>query len=627
MQYKWIIYDNHIAIDAGDEIFHPSADEVYQFVSGEASNFDLPSPIEQLRNLRFSTIGSPLKCEVFSSNDNNIFLDIYTIRKNQRGHIDVINGQIIDHSVLNNEWFYINDDVETLQTKLALADIKECGKITVGQYLNLVKQEYFADHKDIIDNVDASVVSSLMIPEGEVPKEINATLYPYQKTGYLWMKNMMTISHGCILGDEMGLGKTLQVITVFQDCKNNNQVPMLVVAPVSLLENWKRECNKFAPGLDVFIHHGSKRTGHAKELLKHDVVVISYSTAASDLSMLRMINWWCVVLDEAQNIKNPYSERAKSVKAITRKNSIAVTGTPFENHVTDIWSLVDFSVPGLLGSLGSFQKNISDDLLGAEKIEPILSPIMIRRLVNDVANDLPDKIIVPQPLVMSEIEKQGYEKYRQEARDSCVDNTAVTLALLQKLRMYCTHQSLCDEETADPAESSIKYQRLCELVEEIISRNEKVIVFTSYKRMFDIFLKDIPKRFGIAINTINGDTPVSDRLKIVDWFNQYDGSAMLVLNPRAAGTGLNITGANHVIHYNLEWNPSLEDQSSARAYRRGQDKTVFIYRLYYIGTVEQIVNERIERKREMASTAVIGTDGVDERNDILRALELAPELT
>lgn len=626
MQYKWIIYENHIAIDAGNEILHPSADEVYQFVSDETDAFDIPNPVEQLSNLRFSKIGSPIKCEVFSSDDNTIRLDLYAIRKNKKGHIDLVDGQIIDHSVLDNEWFYINEDVETLQKKLALADIKECGEISVGQYLNLVKQEYFAEHKDIIDNVEPEVVSTLMIPEGEVPKEIKATLYPYQKTGYLWMRNMMTISHGCILGDEMGLGKTLQIITVFQDCKNNNRTPMLVVAPVSLLENWKRECNKFAPELDVFIHHGSKRTGLSTELLKHDVIVISYSTAVSDLSMLRMIDWWCVVLDEAQNIKNPYSERAKSVKAITRKNSIAVTGTPFENHVTDIWSLVDFSVPGLLGTLGSFQKSIPDDLLGAEKIEPILSPIMIRRLVNDVANDLPEKIIITQPLVMSEVEKHGYEKYRQEARNASGGGTAITLALLQKLRMYCTHQSLCDDETPNPAETSIKYQRLCELIEEIISRNEKVIVFTSYKRMFDIFLKDIPDRFGIEINAINGETPVSDRLKIVDWFNRYDGSAMLVLNPRAAGTGLNITGANHVIHYNLEWNPSLEDQSSARAYRRGQDKTVFIYRLYYIDTVEQIVNERIERKREIASTAIIGTDGADERNDILRALELAPEL-
>jgi SNF2 family DNA or RNA helicase len=306
-----------------------------------------------------------------------------------------------------------------------------------------------------------------------------------------------------------------------------------------------------------------------------------------------------------------------------------VSGTPFENHITDVWSLVDFSVPGLFGNLGDFQKNISDDVFGAKKIEPLLSPIMIRRLVRDVANDLPEKVVIPQPLIMSDDEQANYERYRIEALESAESGAQVSLALLQKLRMYCTHSNLCDdayEKEADPSMSSIKYQRFCEIVEEIISKNEKVIVFTSYKKMFDIFLTDVPARFGIEIDSINGDTPVEERQCIVDWFNNINGSAMLILNPRAAGTGLNITGANHVIHYNLEWNPSLEDQSTARAYRRGQSKTVFVYRLFYSKTVEEVVNDRIERKREIASTAVVGTDGVSERNDILRALELAPEI-
>lgn len=627
MRYKWILYDHHIAIETDTEVLHPNADEVYSFVSGDGVVSDVPDPVEELKNLHFSRIGSPVKCEIFSTDTSPAVLSLYALRKNQKWPVDMIGGQIIDHCVTDREWFYINGDVENLELLFANAGITETGELSIGQYIDLVKQEYFSDHKEIINNVNPSAVSEWMIPEGDIPRGIKASLYNYQKTGYLWMANMLNANHGCILGDEMGLGKTLQVITVFQDLKLRKRMPVLVVAPVSLLENWKRECARFAPGLDVYVHHGARRTGRAAELKSHDVVVISYNTATSDLSMLKMIDWWCVVLDEAQNIKNPYSERSRSVKAITRKAGIAVTGTPFENHVTDIWSLVDFSVPGLLGTLGSFQKNVTDDVLGAEKIEPILSPIMIRRLVKDVANDLPEKVIIPQPLVMSDEERMDYERYRQEAKNSAVGGSAISLALLQKLRMYCTHQMLCEDVSVkDPASVSIKYQRLCELVEEIISRNEKVIVFTSYKKMFEIFRNDIPGRFGIELDAINGDTPVDERQKIVDWFNGYEGSVMLVLNPRAAGTGLNITGANHVIHYNLEWNPSLEDQSSARAYRRGQEKTVFIYRLYYADTVEQVVNERIERKREIASTAVIGTDGTDDRNDIIRALELAPAL-
>lgn len=627
MSNKWIVVDHHIAIDAGDEILHPSADEVYSFLAEDYENTTIPNPLEQLVSLHFSKVGSPIKCKVFSNTDDEIVLSIYAVRKNKEYAVDMIEGQIIDHALSDNEWFYITGDLDTLQQMFAVAGIKHCGPLSIGQYLDLIKQEFFSDNKEIINCVNKDTIHNLLASDGRIPEGIKAELYNYQKTGFLWMKTMLDANHGCILGDEMGLGKTLQVITVFQLLKTQKCLPLLVVAPVSLLENWKRECEKFAPELNVYIHHGSRRTGLPSVLKSHDVVIVSYNTAVSDLSMLKMINWWCVVLDEAQNIKNPYSDRAKSVKSITRNTGIAVTGTPFENHITDIWSLVDFAAPGLLGDLPSFQRNVSDDVLGAEKIEPILSPIMIRRLVKDVANDLPEKIIIPQPLVMSEAEQQEYIRFQQEAKRSASNGSAVTLALLQKMRMFCTHQLLCEDiNGADPWEMSIKYQRLCEIMEEIISRHEKLLVFTSYKKMFDIFRKDIPYRFGIEMNSINGDTPVGERQRIVDWFNSYDGSAMLALNPRAAGTGLNITGANHVVHYNLEWNPSLEDQASARSYRRGQDKNVFIYRLYYTDTVEQIVNERIDRKRDIASTAIVGTDGELEKNDILRALELAPEL-
>lgn len=623
---RWIVDGHHIAIESGNDILHPTAEEVYSFVVGENHDILAGNPMIEMRNIRFSKVGAPLKCEMYATEDNSIHLFVYTIRGGQRIPVDIIEGYIIDHCCANGEWFYLNGDISTLQNLLKNAEIKANGEITTGQYLKLVKQEFFSEYKYIKNLVPSETLSKRLVAQGEIPVGIKATLYEYQKIGFNWMKNMLQASQGCILGDEMGLGKTLQVITVFEDLKKQGNVPMLVVAPVSLLENWKRECGRFAPDLDVFVHHGSKRTGRAIELSRHDVVVISYNTAVSDLSMLKMINWTCVVLDEAQNIKNPGSDRAKSVKAINRKSSIAVTGTPFENHITDIWSLVDFVVPGLLGTLSSFKNNVSDDVLGAKKIEPILSPIMIRRLVKDVANDLPEKIVIPQAIVMSDSERQDYERYRMEAKNSIDDGKMVSLSILQKLRMFCTHQWICEDgQKKDPAEQSIKYQRFCEILEEVIGRNEKVIVFTSYKKMFNIFIDDIPKRYGVEIACINGDTPVEERQEIVDWFNNYEGTVMLALNPRAAGTGLNITGANHVIHYNLEWNPSLEDQSSARAYRRGQKKNVFIYRLYYANTVEQIINERIERKREIASTAIVGTDGSEERNDILRALEIAPE--
>jgi SNF2 family DNA or RNA helicase len=440
---------------------------------------------------------------------------------------------------------------------------------------------------------------------------------------------MLETNNGCILGDEMGLGKTMQVITEMLTLKAAGFNPMLVVAPISLLVNWQRECQKFAPSLTTYIHHGGNRISNFREFLNYDVIITSYTTVVSDIYLLNMVKWNLVVLDEAQSIKNPSSARTKACKALNRVRSLAVSGTPFENHVTDIWSLIDYIQPGLLGSLQTYCDSITDDEEGGRKIEPILSALMVRRIVADVAKDLPEKVISTQPLQMSAIECEQYNDFLDEIKEGS-ESSNPTLATLQRLRIYCTHPYATKEEICDmdPTQSSIKYQRFCEIVEEIISREEKVIVFTSFVRMFDIFKADVPSRFGIRLWTINGSTPVEERQQIVDRFNQLEGSAMLVLNPRAAGTGLNITGANHVIHYNLEWNPSLEDQSSARAYRRGQQKTVFIYRLYYENTVEQVVNERIERKRDIASNAIVGNDGISQdRADILRALELIPSIT
>ena len=440
---------------------------------------------------------------------------------------------------------------------------------------------------------------------------------------------MLDESDGCILGDEMGLGKTMQVIALMLERKSLGKVPMLVVAPVSLLLNWKRECAKFAPSLNVCVHHGASRAGDYRHLLDYDVVVTAYSTVVSDVYMLNMIEWSMVALDEAQNIKNPYSARTKSCKLLNREKCIAISGTPFENHVSDIWSILDFIMPGVFGSLQLYQDKISDDVFGGQLIEPVLSPLMLRRLVSDVAQDLPEKIIITQPILMSEEEALAYTSYVEEIKANS-DRDSLNLGMLQKLRQYCTHPFLINgfSSCSDPRKESVKYQRFCEIAEEIVNKDEKFLVFTSYKAMFDVFKSDIDLRFGIPVSCINGETPASERQSIVDQFNAYDGPAAMILNPRAAGTGLNITGANHVIHYNFEWNPSLEDQSSARAYRRGQTKTVFIYRLFYVNTVEQVVNERIERKRDTAAAAIVGNTGDSlDRQDIIRALELFPNIT
>ena len=626
MNDNWCCVDNHLCIQSKGELFHLNAEEIYSCFDAEKNpfGFECADPRVALKEVRFSSIGSPLKCRLFADEKANIFIELFVIRRKEKINVDLIDGTIIDQVCTGSEWFHVTGDIQIIESCLKTTGITTLGKITFKQYIELIDPVMNKFTSIFENNVDATVQEKQIDQIGKREVSLNGQLYPYQETGFRWMSFMLGESCGCILGDEMGLGKTLQAIAVMADYANNSKIPMLVIAPVSLLENWKRECDKFAPNLDVYIHHGSKRTGVYSELQNHDVVVISYNTAVSDLSLLRMINWKLVILDEAQSIKNYQSERSKSVKKILKEGAIAITGTPFENHITDIWSIVDFIMPGYLGTVGQFKSTVSDDVSGAEIVEPLLSPVMIRRLVKNVAQDLPEKVIIPQPIQMPENEARRYEEYRQEIASEYQD-AAVTIATLQKLRMFCTHPGLCEEQFVDPAQCSLKYQRFCEILQEIIDTKDKVIVFTSYKKMFDIFRTDLTKRFTLPVWEINGETPVPERQKIVDMFNDYSGSAVLALNPRAAGTGLNITGANHVVHYNLEWNPALEDQASARAYRRGQQKTVFVYRLFYSDTVEEVVNQRIENKREISEIAVVGTEGTtDNRADILAALQKSP---
>jgi len=623
---KWILDDNHIAQLINGVVVQLSASSLWEYFLGSSENAAIEDSGLRLSDLSTAKIGVPLKAELLHEHDSNaIHFYPYVMRKDTRIPVDIRNGRITDHGIYGSTVFYINGPTDDMSEALQTVGIASAGKITLHQYLQLLVICKERNINIIENNVDMSLLDKALVSAALKPVHVSATLYPYQKIGYAWLKYMSDEKCGCILGDEMGLGKTLQVISLMSDFAYSRRSPMLVVAPVSLLENWKREINRFAPKIKEYVHHGSNRTGRYQELLNYDVVIISYNTAVSDLSMLRMVNWTLVCLDEAQNVKNPASDRAKSVKLIPREMSIAVTGTPFENYITDIWSIVDFIFPGYFGTLSSFSSIVTDDVYGARLIEPMLSPLMIRRLVKDVAADLPEKVVIPTAISMSDAESAHYEQIRQDSMAQSGSQNP-SLGSLQKLRMYCTHPMITNPElTGDPKKLSMKYERLCEVLYEIIGNREKVLIFTSYIKMFEIFLSDLPERYGVTVLAINGETPVIERQNLVDNFTNTNGAAIFILNPRAAGTGLNITAANHVIHYNLEWNPALEDQSSARAYRRGQNKTVFIHRLFYADSVEQVINERIERKRKVSDVAIIGVSGEQEnREDITNALLLSP---
>lgn len=459
---------------------------------------------------------------------------------------------------------------------------------------------------------------------GDVPEGVRATLYGYQLDGWQWLKFLLAEGLGGLLADEMGLGKTLQIISALSDAGSGPLRPALIVAPGSLLENWRREFTKFAPGLLVLKHHGPLRTGRPAELQGYDVVITSYDNAVGDNSLLNMIQWAAVILDEAQFIKNPEAQRTKAVKRLRRNAGLAVTGTPVENRLLDLWSIMDFVLPGHLGEANAFATEYTDDVDGAARLEPQISPLMLRRRVADVAKDLPERIDVPQVLELDPHEAAAYDEERD--RISREYGKAATLVALTSLRRFCAHPSLMDRSsaTADPMSFS-KFRRLHELIEEIFSLGEKVIIFTSFTAMSDMIAGHVRQRFGAFAEVIDGRVDINERQPVIDRFSAVVGGAALILNPKAGGAGLNITAANHVIHYNPEWNPAMEDQASARAYRRGQTLPVTVHRLLLADTVEDVVDERLSRKRALSDTAVIGVEGKDEDyGDIIAALSRSP---
>jgi SNF2 family DNA or RNA helicase len=508
--------------------------------------------------------------------------------------------------------------------------LASCGakgdKLTVGQYFEvLARDTVFRIDDQAARELTAANLAPLL--DSGVPPGLRGTPYPYQRTGIGWLGFMVRHGVGTILADEMGLGKTLQAIGVLAAEISDGRSPNLVLCPATLLENWRRELERFAPGLDVQVHAGSRRTGRAADLKAASVTITSYDTMAGDISLFRAVKWNLVIADEAQNIRNPEARRTTRAKEIPRRVGIAVSGTPVENRLRDLWSIADFVLPGYLGTLDEFSEAHPNTDEGARELEPFVSAIMLRRRVADVAKDLPERIDVPVALVLDDASARAYEEIRHETAEQYPQ--AAELTALIKLRLFCSHPWAAGKlEGGDPVARSSKLERCLEILEEIAAAGEKALVFTSFNETADLLAATISRKFGFPTGKINGSVPVPERQGIVDAFGAHEGTAVLVLNPKAAGTGLNITAANHVIHYNLEWNPAVEDQASARAYRRGQTLPVTVHRMFYAGTVEEVINERMERKRAIAGQAVVGTTGdADDLADIVKALQRSPLAT
>ena len=623
---KWEIKNGLLSLQDGTYEYFPSANCLFQqrgLSSFDFNNNRYDSP-ESALGLRISKIGINVSL-AFRFIENKIFIQLEASKKGEIFLVSTFDNRFADYIIIGSSLHYLSGDFEVINR--VIANNFNLLELSFANYLKL-KRLLVEENINFIDEVESTIAT---IKEDETPLSssgLNANLYPYQESGCNWLTFMVKNNCGCILGDEMGLGKTLQIIALFGKYKENinPNSHFLVVCPVSLLENWKREIAKFYPSLSVKVHHGSYRTGNYNDLLNFDVVVMSYSNVQTDLAMLKMIHWDVVAIDEAQNIKNPNAKRTKHLKLLDRTVSVAVTGTPFENHMTDVWSIVDFIMPGFLGKLSQFESSFPDSTDSAVRLEKFISPIMLRRRVSEVAKDLPERIDIPTPIRMTEDEAKFYDAERLDVSDRLEALSDFNIFTIQKLRQYCTHPLVYNRtiDKIDPITISSKYERFCEILDEVFMKGEKAIVFTSFTEMSNIIVDDISHRFSVYVKAINGSVEVQKRQEIIDEFSSLKGKALLVLNPKAAGAGLNITAANHVIHYNLEWNPAVEDQASARAYRRGQNKTVFVHRLYYTGTVEEIINEKIQMKREISDTAIIGNSGSISKEELIRILGITP---
>lgn len=460
--------------------------------------------------------------------------------------------------------------------------------------------------------------------EGKFPHP----LYKYQREGVQWLLHCYLNGLGTVLADDMGLGKTAQIIGLIAEC-NEREIfdNALIVVPSTLIENWRREFNFFYPSIVPYLHRGPIRTGLASELKKYKVIIVPYSILTNDIEMFAEFSPDLLFFDEASLLKNPSSDRTICAKRISARSTVAITGTPVENSLLDLWSIADLVFPGYLGTKDEFvsqyvkndiQQTLRSDL---NKLDQHVSEIMLRRLKADHLDQLPDRIDIPQPIEMLGSERSQHDEIISSIRASRNDR-GVVLEEINKLQKFTSHPALLSDDLThsmvDLKTTSAKFRRLFEILEQIHSRGEKVIIFANHHKMVDILVNSIQGEFGGVTFQIDGRVEVDNRQLILDSFGSRVGFAAMVLNPRTAGMGLNITSANHVIHYSRQWNPALEEQATARAYRNGQERAVSAYYLFYINTVEEVIAQRLSQKQELSERVVSVEDSkIDEFEIIL----------
>ncbi|WP_027623794.1 SNF2-related protein [Clostridium lundense] len=487
----------------------------------------------------------------------------------------------------------------------------ESGSVQVEKNKSLyilenLKNKNFRIHKgiDILKNIEDRL-TCINSKEVTLPEELKATLRKYQIDGFKWFKHLSKLDFGGILADEMGLGKTIQTIAFVVSEKNKKS---LIIVPTSLIYNWKNEIERFAPILKVGIIHGEKTEQRRviNSLEQYDIVLTTYGTLKNNIENYSNIEFDYCIIDEAQNIKNPITQSTKAVKEIKAKVKFALTGTPMENNLIELWSIFDFIMPGYLYSQEVFyEKFLCGNEKDLENLKLLIKPFILRRTKKEVIKDLPDKIEKKILVQMTQKQKFIYNTYIKDIREKLKNNSQGKIEVfsyLTKLRQICLDPSLVFTEYEG---GSGKLKVAMTLVEEGIDSDSKILIFSQFTSALNKIGESLKEK-GVEYFYLDGSTPSKERIKLVNEFNNSDNIKVFLISLKAGGTGLNLTSANLVIHFDPWWNPAVEDQATDRAHRIGQKNVVQVIKLIARGTIEERIVELQESKKELINNIITG---------------------
>ncbi len=516
---------------------------------------------------------------------------------------------------LQDKYVFLNEaEIQTL-----IQQIKAPPDLNTNQLLQIALTENYQGAKVKLDKSAQQLMTQLLDGNNvTVPKGLQATLRPYQLSGFNWLYKNYRIGFGSILADDMGLGKTLQVITLLLKLKEDGifqKQKALIIVPTTLLTNWMKEIKKFAPSLKAFVYHGTNRTLNA--LSESDVLITTYGVARSETDTFKKTKWAVLAIDEAQAIKTPSTAQTKAIKKLKAPIRIAMSGTPVENRLSEYWSIFDFISKGYLGSLANFKADFAKPIEAdrdQEKLDAfkkVTAPFILRRLKSDksIIKDLPQKIEKDQFCQLTLEQTATYQnvvdstlKAVQKAEG--INRKGLILKLITALKQVCNHPWQFRKKGSKVPSLSGKCMMLFDLLRQIQQNGEKTLIFTQYQEMGKLLVELLEKEFNLNIPFLHGGVSRKGRDEMVDDFQNNRATRILILSLKAGGTGLNLTEANNVIHYDLWWNPAVEAQATDRAYRIGQKRNVLVHRFITQNTFEEKINEMLQEKKELANLTV-----------------------